>query len=105
MLSEFVDSLYYPNPYKFDVIPVKIIAQIYEDFLSRQLVIKNSKVKEELKSEYVKEKGAISTPQFIIEAICKNTLELDEVMSVDELLWVFPRCVFRAYFTTTYRAS
>jgi len=86
MLSEFVDSLYYPNPYKFDVIPVKIIAQIYEDFLSRQLVIINSKVKEELKSEYVKEKGAISTPQFIIEAICKNTLELNNIVSVDELL-------------------
>jgi len=86
MLVKFIDSLYYPNPYKFDVIPVKIIAQIYEDFLSRQLVIKNGKVKEELKSEYVKEKGAVSTPQFIIEAICKNTLELDKAESIDELL-------------------
>lgn len=86
MLVEFVDSLYYPNPYKFDVIPVKIIAQIYEDFLSRQLVIRNSKVKEELKSEYVKEKGAISTPQYIIEAICENTLKLNDLKSIDDLM-------------------
>jgi len=86
MLGKFVDSLYYPHPYKFDVIPVKIIAQIYEDFLSRQLVIRNGNVREELKSEYVKEKGAISTPQFMIEAICKNTLELDKIESINELL-------------------
>ena len=84
-LIEFIDNLYYPHPYKFDVIPVNIIAQIYEDFLSRQLVIKNNKVEEELKSEYVKEKGAVSTPQYIIEAICKNALELQKIASIDDL--------------------
>jgi hypothetical protein len=85
-LNEFIDNLYYPYPYKFDVIPVKVIAQIYEDFLSKQFVIKNDKVEELLKNEYVKEKGAISTPQFIVDEVCKRTLDLQNINTIEDLL-------------------
>ena len=39
VLNNFIDKLYYPFPYRFDVIPVKVIANIYEEFLGKQLVI------------------------------------------------------------------
>ena len=86
VFNEFVDQLYYPHPYKFDVMPIKVIAQIYEDFLSKQLVISGSRVIEELKSEYVKEKGAISTPEYLVDAICKNTINLESINTINEVL-------------------
>ena len=86
VFENFIDSLYYPYPYKFDVIPVKVIAQIYEDFLSKQLIICDNEVCEQLKSEYVKEKGAIATPQYIVDAICKNTINLEKITDMDSML-------------------
>ena len=32
----FINKLYYPYPYKFDAIPTKVIAKIYEEFLASQ---------------------------------------------------------------------
>ena len=46
VFAEFVNGLYYPFPYRFDVIPVKVIANIYEEFLGKQLVINNGKIEE-----------------------------------------------------------
>lgn len=86
IFDPFIDLLYYPNPYKFDVIPIKVIAQLYEDFLSRQLYILNDEVFEQLKSEYVKEKGAVTTPQYIVEEICKNTINFDSALTIDSIL-------------------
>jgi hypothetical protein len=39
VFTDFIDNLYYPSPYKFDAIPVKVIARIYEDFLSKYLAV------------------------------------------------------------------
>ncbi len=86
IFDTFIDSLYYPYPYKFDVIPIKVIAQIYEDFLSKQLVVSNNIISEQLKSEYVKEKGAITTPQYIVEEICKSTITFDDNVTIDDIL-------------------
>lgn len=86
IFDEFVDKLYYPYPYKFDVMPVKVIAQIYEDFLSKQLTVSGMHVIEELKSEYIKEKGAISTPEYLVDAVCKNAISLDAIGSIDDVL-------------------
>lgn len=33
IFEEFVEKLYYPYPYKFDAIPVHVIAKVYEEFL------------------------------------------------------------------------
>lgn len=86
IFTDFINNLYYPSPYKFDAIPVKVIAQIYEDFLSKHLVVKDNKVIEQLKNEYVKEKGAISTPEYIVDALSRKTIALDSQKTVDDIL-------------------
>ena len=74
--SDFIKQLYYPFPYKFNAIPTKVIAKVYEDFLAYSLVIKNDEVVTCLKEEYVKTNGAIPTHEFISDAICKQTLSM-----------------------------
>jgi len=86
IFTDFISNLYYPSPYKFDAIPVKVIAQIYEDFLSKHLVVKDNKVIEQLKNEYVKEKGAISTPEYIVDALISKTIALDRLSTIDDVL-------------------
>ena len=88
ILMSFVEQLYYPYPYKFDIIPVKLIASIYEKFLETQLIIKNGIVYSEIKPEYIKTNGAIPTPEHIVDMICRQTIKLNQVNSIDELLKV-----------------
>lgn len=88
IFTDFINNLYYPSPYKFDAIPVKVIAQIYEEFLSKHLVIKDDKVIEQLKNEYVKEKGAISTPEYIVDALSSKTIALKSLKTIDDVLKV-----------------
>lgn len=66
--------LYYPSPYRFDVIPTKLLSDIYEIFLSKKLLIDKDKVKDEIKSEYLKTKGAVSTPHYIVQEIIRRTI-------------------------------
>lgn len=86
ILVNFVEQLYYPYPYKFDIIPVRLVASIYEKFLETQLVIKNGVVYQEMKPEYIKTNGAIPTPEHIVDMVCKQTLKLNDVCTVDDLL-------------------
>ena len=86
VLNSFIDKLYYPFPYRFDVIPVKVIANIYEEFLGKQLVINGDTLCEITKDEYIKTNGAVATPEHIVEMICKQTLELNTVSNIDELM-------------------
>lgn len=86
VLNKFIDKLYYPFPYRFDVIPVKVIANIYEEFLGKQLVIDGDALREITKEEYIKTNGAVATPEHIVEMICKQTLELNAAANVDDLL-------------------
>ena len=82
----FVEQLYYPCPYMFDIIPVKLIASIYEKFLGTQLIIKNGIVFSEIKKEYIKTNGAIPTPEYIVDMICKQTIKLKSVNTIEDLL-------------------
>lgn len=84
--KEFIDSLYYPYPYKFDVIPVKVLAKIYEEFLGKQLQIVENKVIERIKDEHIKTNGAVATPEYIVDIICKQTISLDYINSIEHLL-------------------
>lgn len=86
IFKEFVEKLYYPYPYKFNVIPVHVIAKVYEEFLAYSLIVKNGAVVTELKQEYVKSNGAIPTDASIARVICNETLDLSSISSVDELL-------------------
>ncbi|MGL5625359.1 Eco57I restriction-modification methylase domain-containing protein, partial [Cetobacterium sp.] len=86
IFEKFIPQLYYPYPYKFDVIPTKILSNIYEDFLGTTLFLKNKIVCEDLKPDYIKSKGAIATPAYIVEEICKNTIDLDKYNNVNDIL-------------------
>ena len=86
VFEKFIEKLYYPYPYKFDAIPVQIIAKVYEEFLAYSLVIKNKTIIAELKPEYVKSNGAIPTDVGLAEAICNETFDFSHINSIDELL-------------------
>lgn len=74
IFKELIDLLYYPSPYRFEVIPTKLLSDIYEIFLSKKLVIEDGEVSEKLKLEYIKTNGAISTPQFLVQDLLKRTI-------------------------------
>ena len=52
VFDQLLQVIYYPSPYRFDVIPTKVLSDIYEIFLSKKLLIENNEVKDEIKSEY-----------------------------------------------------
>lgn len=74
VLMELIDLLYYPSPYRFEVIPTKLLSDIYEIFLSKKLIIEDGEVFEKLKLEYIKTNGAISTPQYLVQDLLKRTI-------------------------------
>lgn len=76
-----LQHLYYPSPYRFDVIPTKLLSDIYEIFLSKKLLIVGTEVIDEIKSEYLKTRGAVSTPQYIVQEIVKRTIIKSKLFS------------------------
>ncbi len=82
----FIDELYYPSPYRFDVIPVMMLAKIYEEFLGKRLAIRQGKVVEEVKGEYVKTNGAVPTPEHIVRLVCDRTFSEARNMTLAGLL-------------------
>lgn len=80
IFNDLLLYLYYPSPYKFDVIPTKHLSDVYELFLSKRLVIENGQIKEQLKDEYIKTNGAVSTPQYIVQKIVENTIESEPLL-------------------------
>lgn len=81
-LVEFVRNLYYPSPYRFDVIPLKTLSDIYDLFLGYQLVVKNGNVTDELKSEFKKSNGAITTPFALVNQVIESTMPVTEMRSL-----------------------
>ncbi|AUM63305.1 hypothetical protein C0R09_01355 [Brevibacillus laterosporus] len=83
----FIKKLYEPSPYKFDVIPVELFAEMYERFLSTEIIIENGTIKQVQKSFYVKQQGAISTPKYMVDFLLEQTFSgLNHIKSVEELL-------------------
>ncbi|MFW6273049.1 MAG: Eco57I restriction-modification methylase domain-containing protein, partial [bacterium] len=74
VFNSLIELLYYPSPYRFDVIPTKLLSDIYEIFLSKKLFIENDTVEEKLKLEYIKTNGAVSTPQYLVQDLLKRTI-------------------------------
>jgi type I restriction-modification system DNA methylase subunit len=90
VFDSLIQHLYYPSPYKFEVIPTKLLSDIYEVFLSKKLVIEDAKVKDEIKDEYLKTNGAVTTPQYIVEEIIRRTIKRKELIEsgIENLLSV-----------------
>lgn len=71
---DFIKCLYYPSPYRFDVIPLKTLSDIYDLYLGYQLVVKEDEVEDELKSEFRKSNGAVTTPTNLVSRVIKSTI-------------------------------
>lgn len=80
VFDQLLQYLYYPSPYRFDVIPTKLLSDIYEIFLSKKLLIDEEEVKDEIKSEYLKTKGAVGTPQYIVREIIRRTIPRQKLL-------------------------
>ncbi len=84
VFDELLELLYYPSPYRFDVIPTKLLSDIYEIFLSKKLIIKDGKIYQELKPEYIKSKGAVTTPQYLVEDLIRRTIDI-KCIAIDDI--------------------
>jgi N-6 DNA Methylase/TaqI-like C-terminal specificity domain len=78
-LSEIITHLYFPtSPYIFNVIPVEILGQVYEQFLGRIITVSGSgasrKVEVDEKPEVRKAGGVYYTPKYIVDYIVEHTV-------------------------------
>jgi type I restriction-modification system DNA methylase subunit len=62
------------NPYQFDVIPLEVLGNIYEQFLGYTIRLTEHQVKYELKPAVRKAGGVYYTPEYIVDYIVKNTI-------------------------------
>ncbi len=62
------------NPYQFDVIPVEVLGNIYEQYLGYTIRLTDHQVKYELKPEVRKAGGVYYTPEYIVDYIVMNTV-------------------------------
>ncbi|MGN0222348.1 MAG: Eco57I restriction-modification methylase domain-containing protein [Prevotella sp.] len=87
VFTHFLNSLYYPSPYRFDVIPLKTLSDIYDLFLGYQLVVRNGKVTDELKEEFKKSNGAVTTPEHLVNKVIDSTFSTSlKCMSIFQIL-------------------
>jgi len=77
VVRKIISELYYPkSPYVFSVIESNLLGDIYEIFLSKEIIIKSKKSVEILeKPEIANEKGVVTTPKFIIDAIISKSIQ------------------------------
>ncbi|MDP2916041.1 MAG: N-6 DNA methylase, partial [Candidatus Aminicenantes bacterium] len=71
------------NPYQFDVIPLEVLGNIYEQYLGYTIRLTDQQVKYEIKPEVRKAGGVYYTPEYIVDYIVKKTVGkmLDESSS------------------------
>jgi len=74
VFRDIVESLYYPHPYKFDVVPIELLGGVYERYLGKRLRIVGNTVEDDYKPEYQRTKGAVYTPLWVVQRIVESTL-------------------------------
>ena len=74
IFRDIIDTLYYPHPYRFDVIPIELLGGIYEQYLGKRLRIVGNDVQDEYKPEYQRTKGAVYTPPWVVKRVVEKTL-------------------------------
>ena len=62
------------NPYQFDVIPIEVLGNIYEQYLGYTIKITEHQIKYDLKSEVRKAGGVYYTPEYIVDYVISNTI-------------------------------
>lgn len=88
VFEHFLRHLYYPSPYRFDVIPLKTLSDIYDLFLGYELVVDGTDVTDVLRSEFKKSNGAVTTPSKIVNQVIESTIPTTTLnnLSTEELL-------------------
>ena len=74
VFQHIVRGLYYPQPYRFDVVPLELLGGIYERFLGKRLRVVGNDVEDEFKPEYQRTKGAVYTPPWVVHRVIQRTL-------------------------------
>ena len=72
VMKEIILETY--NPYQFDVIPIEVFGNIYEQYLGYTIRLTDHQVKYELKADIRKAGGVYYTPEYIVGYIVKNTV-------------------------------
>jgi len=94
------------NPYQFDVIPLEVLGNIYEQYLGYTIKLTDHQAKYELKPEVRKAGGIYYTPEYIVDYIVKNTvgklLKESSARKIKKLRILDPACgsgsfLIRAY--------
>ncbi len=76
IIKTIINQLYYPeSPYEFEVLPVEILGNAYEQFLGKTITLdKLHRARIELKPEVRKAGGVYYTPEYIVDYIVANTV-------------------------------
>lgn len=75
LINEIIESLYYPkSPYLFNIIEPNLLGKIYEQFLTKNLTVKNEKIVLSDKKDYA-DRSIVSTPIEIVKYIVEKTLK------------------------------
>jgi type I restriction-modification system DNA methylase subunit len=72
VMREIIEDTY--HPYQFDVIPLEVLGNIYEQYLGYTIRLTDHQLKYELKPEVRKAGGVYYTPEYIVDYIVKNTV-------------------------------
>jgi type I restriction-modification system DNA methylase subunit len=74
VFRDIVETLYFPHPYRFDVVPIELLGGVYERYLGKRLRVIGNDVQDEYKLEYQRTKGAVYTPPWVVKRIVEKTL-------------------------------
>ncbi len=76
VLKPIISGLYFPqSPYEFSVLPIRVLGNIYEQFLGKVIRLTAAhQAKVEEKPEVRKAGGVFYTPEYIVDYIVKNTV-------------------------------
>lgn len=77
VLKEFIEALYFPNPFEFSVMPLDVLGRIYELMLGEEVVFTDEHSREidiKLKPEVKKRGGVFYTPSPIVDYIVGETI-------------------------------
>ncbi|MBI4834293.1 MAG: N-6 DNA methylase [Planctomycetes bacterium] len=72
VMEQIIKETY--NPYQFDVIPLEVLGNIYEEYLGYTIKLTEQQVKYEMKPDVRKAGGVYYTPQYIVDYIVQNTI-------------------------------
>ena len=75
LFQNLVASMYFPAPYRFDVVAVDLLGSIYERFLGQEITVTpRDGVKVEDKPEVRHAGGVYYTPRWVVERIVERTV-------------------------------